>query len=405
VGLLLCVVGRPATAFFPSTHSRCAADIGAGIDRQPPRRSSIQCLSHSPLRPAAASKAAAADRSITNNNNNNEEEETPPRWIQWHVYVDQSKASIDKGAAATLDAFIGLAPPGIVQVHAAIFQSIPTKVKGPVVRCVELLYHDSSGSGGVEDTDHDTTTAYDNCRSFEVANVDSVDKVARILRKHMNLSPAVGGGSSTAESLKWKYQGTSHLEKGKINLAIDCYDRALETSNDGILFLLRAAAYLERAAGHREQLRESVQLLTEAVDLGALQAAVVTAGQNDITLANPIFQRILQVTSQQEAQFRRTQYRHGMYQYALLQAAQDAFRATQLLPRSADAWRRAADILSELWKLKEAVQYYEKAMELDDSIDYTANIQQLYKRQDLLESARAYGWSEDTLRLALDVAR
>jgi tetratricopeptide (TPR) repeat protein len=94
-----------------------------------------------------------------------------------------------------------------------------------------------------------------------------------------------------------------------------------------------------------------------------------------------------------------------MYQYALLQAAQDAFRATQLLPRSADAWRRAADILSELWKLKEAVQYYEKAMEFDDSIDYSANIQQLYKRQDLLESARAYGWSEDTLRLALDVAR
>jgi hypothetical protein len=32
-------------------------------------------------------------------------------------------------------------------------------------------------------------------------------------------------------------------------------------------------------------------------------------------------------------------------------------------------------------------------------------IERLRKRQELLDNARAYGWSEDTLRLALDVAR
>jgi tetratricopeptide (TPR) repeat protein len=350
------------------------------------------------------SVSSSSSSTITDQTHGNSE--TPPSpsprvVAQWHVYVDQSKASIDKGAAATLDAFIGLAPPEMVQVHAAIFQSVPSKVKGPLVRCVEILHHNNSAHDYDDDDDDGKEDNHTSCRSFEVTNVDSVDKVARILRKHMKLGSAVG---SNAERLKWKYQGTSYLEKGKINLAIDCYDRALETSNDGMLFLLRAAAYLERAASHRQQLRDNVSALVDAVDLEALQDAVAAARTVPV-LANPIFQRILQITSAQEGQFRRTQYRHGMYQYALLQAAQDAFRATQLLPFSADAWRRAADILSELWKLKEAVQYYEKAMELDDSIDFTANIQQIYKRQDLLESARAYGWSEDTLRLGLDVAR
>lgn len=296
---------------------------------------------------------------------------------QWHVYVDQSKASLDKGGAATLDAFIALAPPSHVKVFAAMFES---SSKGPLVRCI--------------DTNHPN--------SFDVGIVDSVDKVERILRKHMKLSSL----NSTTERLKLKYQGSSHLERGNIQQAIDCYDVALdETSNDGGLFLLRADAYLQRAALHREKLRYSVEQLTEGVDLNALeQAAAVAVQQTD--LADALFQRIVRVTTLQERQFRRVQYRHGMYQYALLQAAQDAFRATQLLPSSAEAWRRAADILAQLWKLKEAVQYYETAMELDNhTVTSNTAIQQIYKRQSLLESARTYGWSEDTLRLALDVAQ
>ena len=35
---------------------------------------------------------------------------------------------------------------------------------------------------------------------------------------------------------------------------------------------------------------------------------------------------------------------------------------------------------------------------------YLPIIEGLQKRQDLLDAARAYGWSEDTLRFALDVA-
>jgi tetratricopeptide (TPR) repeat protein len=293
----LCVVGGPAAAFSPTLshgiRSGFGTESGTGTGGRSPCRlthssSIIISFVQAAPRPDAPLPAATSGNSKDSN-------EDPPARVQWYVYVDQSKASIDKGAAATLDAFIGLAPPGIVQVHAAIFQSIPAKVKGPVVRCVEILSRNDGGDNGVNDND-----TPDDCRSFEVANVDSVDKVARILRKHMKVS--LVGGNSTTESLKWKYQGTSHLEKGQIDLAIDCYDRALETSNDGILFLLRAAAYLARSAGHRDQLRENVQALTDAVDLDALQTALVTAGTHDITLANPIFQRILQTTAQQEGQ-------------------------------------------------------------------------------------------------------
>ncbi len=37
-------------------------------------------------------------------------------------------------------------------------------------------------------------------------------------------------------------------------------------------------------------------------------------------------------------------FRHGLYEYALIHAAQDALRATQILPSNAQAWLRAADV-------------------------------------------------------------
>ena len=73
--------------------------------------------------------------------------------------MDQSKAGLDKGAGATLDAFWGLAPSSQVKVIPAVITK--TKAKGPAVRCISVN------------------------RSFDVGNIDSVDKVFRILNKHM----------------------------------------------------------------------------------------------------------------------------------------------------------------------------------------------------------------------------
>lgn len=103
--------------------------------------------------------------------------------------------------------------------------------------------------------------------------------------------------------------------------------------------------------------------------------------------------------------FLQTKYYHGLYEYALLHATQDSLRATQLLPNYAKTWLRAGDSLAELRKLKESAQYYEKALELDPSLSNTLRpiIERLKKSQEFLDKARANGWTEDTLRVALAV--
>jgi tetratricopeptide (TPR) repeat protein len=212
----------------------------------------------------------------------------------------------------------------------------------------------------------------------------------------------------TCECLKWKYKGNGYLEAGKVANAIDAYDKALATNtNDqtGIILLMRANAYMQRASSHREKLKSTInQLRSLLPDTEALHILYDEFGEEP-ALANELFHRVLSDTAKQEAKFRQTQYRHGLYQYALLQASQDSLRSTQLLPTYADSWRMAGDILSALWKLKESGQYYVRAIELDNTLSDSLLplIKRLQKRQSLLDNARAYGWSEDTLRLALDV--
>jgi hypothetical protein len=56
--------------------------------------------------------------------------------------------------------------------------------------------------------------------------------------------------------------------------------------------------------------------------------------------------------------------------------------------------------VSELWKLRESLEYYERAIALDESGTLEKSlatvIGRLKKRQDLLDRARAFGWPEDT---------
>jgi tetratricopeptide (TPR) repeat protein len=214
----------------------------------------------------------------------------------------------------------------------------------------------------------------------------------------------------TCECLKWKYKGNGYLEAGKSSSAIEAYDNALATNTpeqEGITLLMRANAYMQRATSHRIRLKETVNQLLEMVPDSETLYTVYEKFGEEPALANSLFRRVLSDTAKQETKFRQTQYRHGLYQYALLQAAQDALRSTQLLPTYSDAWRLTGDILSALWKLKESGQYYVRAIELDNSLSESLLpvIKRLQKRQSLLDNARAYGWSEDTLRLALDVAR
>jgi tetratricopeptide (TPR) repeat protein len=227
------------------------------------------------------------------------------------------------------------------------------------------------------------------------------------------------------DCLKWKYKGNSFLEAGNLEAAIDAYDNAIGTGvteQEGVVLQMRATAFLQRAARHKKILQELVDELvstapppvppkTDAEPRRPANMGLKNGQQQPAEVAEEkeptgsSFRRLITMSNHQFAHFRPAQFRHGLYQYALLQAAKDSLRATQLLPASSASLLQAGECLSELWKLKESTQYYERAMVLEPSLTETLKpvVERLRKRQDLLDRARSYGWSEDTLRLALDV--
>jgi len=209
---------------------------------------------------------------------------------------------------------------------------------------------------------------------------------------------------------KLKFKGNGHLEAGEIDEAISSYSKALETGlarQEGNILLMRSLAYMKRATRQKQELKEDVNALTQLVPSLSMLRALFEAGQTDSVLLNSILAQIIDYTNRQSQIYRKAQYQHGMFQYTLLLASQDALRSTMLLPEYPLSWSRAAEIFSELWKLKESALLYEKVMELDPSSCDALRpvLQKVRKRQDLLSTARAYGCSEEILRIALDVAR
>lgn len=160
-----------------------------------------------------------------------------------------------------------------------------------------------------------------------------------------------------------------------MSLAIDAYNKALATEvtqQEGVVLLLRASAYLQQAVSHKAALQATVEELAETIDdIPALQGVILSqaisrnakgdggspvddadnAGQKDkskektqrpsSSLTTSLLNRVLQEGKRQGAQFRKTQFQHGLYQYSLLHAAQDALRATELLPTYSTSWLRA----------------------------------------------------------------
>jgi hypothetical protein len=97
---------------------------------------------------------------------------------EWHIYVDQSKTLLDRGGGGgggasgmILDAFCGLSPPSKVQVTAAVLPTTNNKKnKLPWVRIISKVPGKSN---------------------MDITNVDSLDKVYRILTKHLQIKVCV----------------------------------------------------------------------------------------------------------------------------------------------------------------------------------------------------------------------
>jgi len=412
----------------------------------------------------------------------------------WQIYVDQSKASLDRGGGATFDAFFSLCDHDGeggrannedvigVQVIPAILPKPVGGGKAPWIRCL----WNTNKKNIVRPSPN-----------LDVSNVDSVDKVYRILTKHLGVKNV---SQEACECLKWKYKGNTFLESGEIQSAIGAYNEALSICEDyaiaqstssnvdnqaasilqqqeGIILLLRASAYLQQAQSHKEILQTDVagDEETKLPSSQVLQALFsdtlspppfsplpepdVPPGTSDVSdnnqkvgamgndlpeangeraesavgkekesprssstdrIADPPIDIDPQMASRlsmlrklqrngmfRDAQLRKLQYRHGLYQMSLLQAARDSLKATEVLPNYSTAWLRAAEILSDLWKIKESKQYYEKALSVDASLkeSLVSVLSELEERQELLKRARASkDLSEDSLQLALDIA-
>lgn len=85
---------------------------------------------------------------------------------------------------------------------------------------------------------------------------------------------------------------------------------------------------------------------------------------------------------------------YSLYEHALMKALQDLLTATIVLPGFAQAWRRSGDALSEIRLYRNAIEYYEVAIKLDESMEsiLLPTIEKLKILDKFTENAKIKGW-------------
>lgn len=217
------------------------------------------------------------------------------------------------------------------------------------------------------------------------------------------------------ECMKLYFQGNQHIDEGEPSQAITLYTQALSLVTrqpssqlpKGSILMKRARAYLKKSSEDRKTLRALVRDLADDVPSASTTKILFQITSAHPSISTPIFNRFVGDSKIQQSKFRQIRYRHDMYEFALLHAVQDSLQSTELLPNNSRVWLLAGECLARLRKLKESNQYYQRALEIDPSMDPSllkGVMQKNRVTQDFMDVARASGFSGDTLRLALDVA-
>ena len=114
---------------------------------------------------------------------------TTPRTQDWQIYVDQSRPSLDRGGDAIFDAFFSLCDTSgenfdndgneavEVQVIPALLPKPASGGKGPWIRCI---WNTNNKKNLVRPSPN-----------LDVSNVDSVEKVYRVLSTHLGVKVRV----------------------------------------------------------------------------------------------------------------------------------------------------------------------------------------------------------------------
>lgn len=289
------------------------------------------------------------------------------------VFVCTNKWCKEKGGGATLGSFIGLAPEDEVLVQGV--NCLGRCNKGPNLR---VLQEDGTW--------------------LEFNRIDSVERVYKILRDFLHVSVT----KPAAECLKYNFLGNAHLDKKEIGEAIKCYDKAMATGwtdQEGVVLVMRATAYLQRAYSHRRALTSMVARVTKGMpsteDLEDIYRQTAPSNPSMVLM---LFDRLGRYCAEKETLYQATKFRYGLYSFSLLRAFDDALRATQLLPNYSKCWMRAGDVLVELRDLSVAANFYDVALDLDPLLapGLGPTIARLRERAAAGEGAAAYpitAWS------------
>ncbi|CAN0200522.1 unnamed protein product [Ectocarpus sp. 12 AP-2014] len=251
---------------------------------------------------------------------------------------------MEKGSSATLGSFVGLAPEGEVLVQGV--NCLGRCNKGPNVRVRQ-----------------------ENGNWLEFNRIENVERVYKILRDYLGADVS----KEAALCLKYNFLANAALDRNEVTLAIDYYDKAIDTGyadQQGVLLVMRATAFIQRAYSHGRALTELLQkvvvdrptqttldVLHELWEASGASARMVLLG------------KFAQDCEGRGSLYQKTKFRYGLYEFALLRACEDALRATETLPNYPKCWLKAGDALAALRKPKEAAGYYQVALDLDPSME------------------------------------
>ncbi|CAM9293778.1 unnamed protein product [Laminaria digitata] len=251
---------------------------------------------------------------------------------------------MEKGSSATLGSFVGLAPEGEVLVQGV--NCLGRCNKGP-----NLRVRQKDGSW------------------LEFNRIDSVEKVYKILRDYLGADVS----KEAALCLKYNFSANSALDRNEVTLAIDYYDKAIATGyvdQQGVLLVMRATAFMQRAYSHGRALTDLLQKVVVDMPTDAtLDTLHELWGHSWPSAKVVLLGMFAQDCEGRGSLYQKTKFRYGLYEFALLRACEDALRATETLPTYPQCWLKAGDALTALRKPKEAAGYYQVALDLDSSME------------------------------------
>lgn len=319
------------------------------------------------------------------------------------VFVCTNKFCKEKGSDATLATFTFLTPSNIPVVGV---NCLGRCNKGPNARIL-------TASGAF----------------IEVSTVRSVDTVVELLQQYLNLAVNI----TSAEVLRLNYEGNVFLRNGDVDHAIECYDKALELGDreqEGVLLVMRGTALLQRAYAYRMRHKDISMFVQEilpstgviqsmfdalaplsplprariSIDLLNKMSAIysnldISPKWADIKSRWPEREGSLNGLFQGEELIDRASFSYSLYEHALMRAVQDLLTATIVLPGFAQSWRRAGDALGELRLYPTAIEYYEVAVRLDNSLaeQLIPAIERMKVLDRLIENAAAKGFPAEAI--------